>query len=234
MKRRIQRWLFPVLLTLFLSGCASVPLKYQQPPLKKSASTGLTIALTYPVDQRTDKSMDKTLKGNLMDDLSKITVEEVRSTGIFKEVIPLPKGTRSDKAAVACSKADLIMNTYLKKMSWKVPKYRQQETEGFVIGLAFGIVGGTIYGMTGTDVYGNADLKITIVKRSTGEKIIDKDYTGQVKERARKMSCDTPGTKSLMAGKALKAAMAKFKTDLAKTFGQTAPAPSVSNTSHAQ
>lgn len=231
MNLKMKRWFIPVLLTVFLSGCASVPLKYEHPQLGQSPSTGPTIAVIYPVDQRTDKSMDKKLKNNIIDDLDTITVEEVRSTGIFREVIPVPKGTQP---ANGSGEADLIMNTCLKNIDWKVPTYRELKTQAFVVGLAFGLAGGLIWGATRTDVDGDASLRITVVKKSTGEKLIDKDYTAQVNEKMAKLDCDSPKTQSLMAGKALKSAMDKFKTDLEKTIASMRSVTHVSSTSKAQ
>ncbi len=218
MDERLKKWLLPVLFLSFLSGCASVPLQYEHPTSSKSSTTELRVALTYPVDQRPDKeAIDSVLQKNPVDDLSKIMVEEVESMGLFKEVVPIAKEMPIDKVPEVCRDADLVMDSCLKKLSWEVPDYEQKQAAAFVSGFAFGIVGGMIYGMTKTDVYGNANLRVTLVRQSTGETLIDKDYVVHIADNVAKINCDTPEMRSKMAGKAIKAVMEKLKADLANT-----------------
>lgn len=213
-----RKWLVPALFVLFLSGCASVPLHYDHPNSGKPSSTQLKIALTYPDDKRLDReSMDKVLKNNLVDDLSKIIAEEIQSTGLFSEVVPIAKEIPPDKAPEVCKEMDLIMHSCLTNMAWEVPDYEEIQTTSFLVGFAFGLAGGVVYGMTKTDVYGNANLKITVFRQNTRDKLIDKDYVARVKERMAKLNCDSFETRSTMAGKAIKSVMDQFKEDLEKT-----------------
>jgi len=199
------------LLASVLSGCAApAQFSYDHPQTTASTPGMPTLAVADLIDQRAGPSeIDNAYVDDPVDEIDDILEEELLSTGLFGEVVRV----QADED-ISLTKPDLLMTAELLEIQWEVPDYDAIVAKAFTTSLLTGGIGGVFYGSTETDVYGDTLLHVRVVDFGTGQVLLDNSYAGHSEERMAKLQCDTPSTKALMVGKALKLAMEQLKADL--------------------
>ncbi len=158
--------------------------------------------------------MDRMFQKDPIDELSHIIAEEIQSTGLFKEVILVPRERLPGNAPGAFREVDLVVNSCLKRMAWNAPNYQRKKAESSLLMAYGGAFAMVAYDMAEADMYGDFKMNIKVTRPSTGDCFLEKDYVGHVKGRMDKLSYDAPETKSVMVGKAIKSVMDRFRIDL--------------------
>ena len=216
MKNKLNLASIMSVLILFLSGCASptaTSLPYEYPRLKLSPSGSSGIAVVYPEDKRTpNESIDKIWSDDPIKEIDKVIQEEIKSTGLFNEVLPVAK------EEVNKSGSRMVLHTSVMELKWDTGQSESGGNSSVSLGLfggsgGSGGFGGISFGSGGgsTDLYGKAIIKVTLVDQDTGQNLLNKDYLSRVmKAGSRNKSED----KAKVIGKALKDVMDQLKVDL--------------------
>ena len=212
------------ILILFLSGCAStstITLPYEYPKEKLSASAGSSIAIVYPEDKRTpNEDIDKIWLDDPIKEIDKVVQEEIKSTGLFKEVLPV------NKAEIYKSGARMVLYTSVMELKWDIP---DQAESGGDTSVSFGLGGGSggsggfgsiLFGSGNgsTDLYGKAKIKVALVDQDTGQNLLDKEYYSRARKEMSRSNADKYGERAKVIGKALKDVMGQLKVDLKGLF----------------
>lgn len=200
---------------LFTSGCVrTASFRYDYPQGSKPAVAGLKIAYTYPKDERQpNEDVDKMWSKDPIEDIGKIIQEEIQSTGLFGEVVPIAKG-EEEKLVLEKSGIRMVLHASIKELSWEIPNLKEQETKAFVISILTGGIGGLIYGSGSTDFYGKAKLRVVLDNRETGRNLLDKEYSSRAEERMARLKTDSANERARIIGRAVKQVMEQFKADL--------------------
>lgn len=212
-----KRAFYLVLMCVIFIGCATPKTKfvYDSPIVDNVLPNNFILAKARVEDERTHRGkIDEIFSSNPIDSLDAIINEEIKSTGLFKDIIKIPYDKQNKIEYLKEINADYVISMSLLKMNWNVPNYEALNTKAFTAGLLTGFVGGIAYGMTNTDVYGDTSLKVVVMEIKSGEKIIDKKYSYRHKEKTTKIKCDSKETKASVIGKSMKKLMAEVKEDL--------------------
>ncbi len=209
----MKKLIFAVFFLVFISGCATKS-QFTYDPIVAPETTGTIVAVMTPVvDSRQDeKEIDKFYENDPAQEVQLILLKELMSTGLFKEVVAVEN--ISDEPD-----AEFFIEPTMYKLEWMVPGHDAMVTKAFVTSMLTGGVGGVIYGSTKTDVFGETNLHLKITEAKTGNVLLEKNYTGKHQEKMAKISCDTPGTRTMMVGKSLKFAVEEIKNDLGELLG---------------
>jgi len=204
-----------ICIVILLSGCATKSKFVFEPlPEQQDKKRGAIIAALAPVTDNRDPEnrIDKYYDGDPLKDVQTMLERELLSTALFDKVVSLPKPD-------AETKANLLIETSLKKMEWGVPDYESLQTKAFLVGLFTGLIGGAIYANTDTEVYGDSSIQMKVIEQPAGKVILEKSYEAHHEETVKKMHCDTPPTRIDMAGKSLKKAFQAMNADLLGLLG---------------
>lgn len=204
---RIKLFSLLLLVSTLVVGCATrQPFVYSYPTPAAHKADSPSLAVGPVIDQRGQSNeLDKILY--IPRGLDEIVAREVESTGSFAHAASLTNG-------MARANEDFLLNVKLNKLEWEIPNHAQMVGIVFTLSLFTGGIGGIIYGCTSTEILGHAQIDFKLSKPSTGNVLLERQYTGEVKETVTKLSCDTPGTGRVLAGKAVKQIMEQFKGDL--------------------
>ena len=205
-------------LILFVSGCASptaTTLPYEYPKEKLYTYAGSSIAIVNPEDKRTpNENIDKIWLDDPIKEVEKVIQEEIKSTGLFKEVLPVTK------EEINKSGARMVLYTSIMELKWEVS---DQSESGVDTSVSVGLFGGSggsggfgsvLFGSGSTDLYGKAKIKVSLVDQDTGQTPLDKEYHSRVRKEKSWQKTDKYGKRAKVIGRALKEVMAQLKTDL--------------------
>ena len=218
--RKVRRVFLLFCAAVLLGGCAAKSqFLYDLPQVSQDMPKGSVVALVSTVDDKRsgDKEIDRIYDCEPLENVQKIIVEEMKSTGIFKNVIGVPKGGQPEQI-VSESDADILISPAVIKMDWEVPGYKEMLGKVFAVSILTGGIGGAIYGSTETEVLGETTVHVTLKNIKSGEVLLDKSYSGRYEEKMIRFRCDTPSTKARMVSKSLKAAIDFLKEDLWKVL----------------
>lgn len=202
---------FFLIATFLFVGCASkTGLIYDHPKTDILTTSNLKVAVAHPEDERQpNEKVDKMWAGDPAEDIKKVISDELKSTGLFKEIVVLPLEDKTKLRDV-----NFILNSSIKDLAWEIPNLEDQEGKMLVISILTGGIGGLIYGSGDTDFYGKAKLKITIKESETNATLLDKEYVSRVEEKMARLNTDSYEERSKIIAKAVKRIMEEFKTDL--------------------
>jgi hypothetical protein len=211
MKFHISSYLFLCFMALFMSGCATTTsFQYDYPQANKPALSKLRIACTPPKDERQpNEDVDKIWSRDPVQEVGTIIQEEIRSTGLFSEVISIPKEDKAKRADI-----QMVLHTSLKELSWEIPNLEEQVAATLAISILTGGIGGLVYGSGNTDFYGNARLRVVLEDQQTGKRLLDKKYSSRAEEKMARLKTDSAEERARIIGKAVKQVMEQLKTDL--------------------
>ncbi len=199
-----------IFVLILVSGCAAKSnfiYTYPEANHKKSL-TNMVAAVAQVKDLRQgEKKIDNVYVNDPLKDIQSIIKEELQSTGFFQKVFVISDENTDFKPNV-------IIEPSLSELKWEVPEYEEMLGKVFVVSFLTGGIGGLIYGSTGTDVYGSVDIHISLVESNNGKTLFENTYNGRYEENMPKLNCDTPETKSIVIGKALKQELKTLKVDL--------------------
>ena len=210
-----------VMSALIIAGsCATTTqFVYEHPEIPPLGSGGVIVGLFSIGDQREDsKEIDKVYGDFPVGSLNKIIEEEIKSTGLFEQVLMVPEEMLDDQEYLNQTGAEFIMRTGLLEMKWEVPDYKAKMSKITAASLLGGLVGGLIYGGSSTEVWGDTKLNFILTDVKIGNSVLNKDYEGHYVEEMKLLKCDTPSTKAHVVGKSLKIAMEECKKDLIEIF----------------
>ena len=201
------------ILLLFVSGCASTTkFQYEYPNEQLSAYATSRIATVYPEDKRKlNRDIDKIWSDDPVEEIGKIIQAEIKSTGLFKEVLPV------DKEEISESGARMVMYTSVMLLAWDVPFPPEPgDSTSIAVGL-FGGGGGfgaVSLGTEFTDLYGKVKIKITLVDQDADQDLIEKEYYSSIRKTMLYLRTDLRGERKMVIWKALKEVMDQLKDDL--------------------
>lgn len=202
-------------LVLPLHGCTrTVPvlLRYSLPPASHPRN-GIVAACRGVSDRRENTGIDQVLVHPIADSVADVIRAEMASTGLFQDVLALQSDPAPSDEEVQQKGVRVLVDPTITRLEWEVPDYDCLQTQAVFVGFLGGLVGALIWGSTPTDVQGRAALTIKTTDFRSGAQMVKK-YAGETQQRIAKLDCDTPKTRSWVAGLALEEAMGQFRTDL--------------------
>ncbi len=195
------------ILILFLSGCALTPttaFKYEYPEEMLLPSTNLSIAIVSPEDKRwPDGENDIIWFDDPVKEIGEIIQEEIKSTGLFKEVLPVAK------EEIIESGARMVLYTSVMLLAWDVPFPPEPDDITPIVGFRANSF---------TDLYGKVKIKVTLVDQDTGQNLINKEYYSSVRKTMSYFRTDLYGERERVIWKALKEVMGQLKVDLKEIY----------------
>lgn len=215
MKHYLMRNLLFSFLVLFFSGCATTTsFIYDYPKVINPVVTDLKIAISTPKDDRVpNQEVDKMWSSNPVEEIGKVIQDEVRSTGLFKEVVLIKKG-EDEHIVLEKSCIQMILQPSVQELAWEIPNLKEQERKALVISILTGGIGGLAYGSGSTDFYGKAKLRIVLQDKETRKILLDKEYFSRAEEKMARLKTDSAEERARIIGKAVKHAIDQLKVDL--------------------
>lgn len=208
MKYNFKAFSILSVLILILSGCAStstITLPYEYPKEKLSASAASSIAIAYPEDKRIpDEDIDKIWSGDPVEEIGKVIQEEIKSTGLFREVL------YADNEQISESGVRMVLFVSVIELEWDIPDLAEPIDSTSVLSRFMGV----LYKAEFTDLYGKAKIKVMLVDQNNSHKFIDKEYYSRAKIKMTRYMTDLYGQRARVIGKALKRVMGQLKFDL--------------------
>lgn len=200
-----------IIAMICLVGCASkTALIYEHPKTDIQTTSELIIAVSHPIDERQpNEKVDKMWVDDPAKDIEKVISAELKSTGLFKEIVTVSLGDDTKLHDV-----DINLSSSIKELAWEIPNLEEQEGKMLGISILTGGIGGLIYGSGDTDFYGKARLEIAIKENKTNVTLFNKEYISRVEEKMARLKTDSYEERSKIIAKAVKRIMEEFKTDL--------------------
>ncbi len=194
-----------LLVVLAGSGCITQkPLPFAHSPPAVAPANAPALSVLPTKHERPEKdNMDKVLA--LPACMDPVLVTELERSGLFSCVRLETNGTPA---------AGYVVQGRLRDLRWEVPDYDAMLGTVFVVSFLTGGIGGVIYGSTSTDVFGHATVHFVVSDAQGTRVFLDRDYVATAKEKKSKFKCDTPGTYRLVAAKAYKEVLDRFKDDV--------------------
>ena len=214
MEHRSTQWTVLWFFFLSLCSCSTTSFVYDHPQASTSSSTNLKIAILTQKDERhPNEETDKIWSNNPLDETAKIIEQEIKSCGLFQEVV-LASKPDEEKAIMERSDMRMLLRPTLRDLSWDIPNRQAQEKTALVVSILTGGIGGLIYGSGSTDLYGNAKLGVTLEDRETSKIILEKEYASRAEDTMARLKTDSYEERARIIGKAFKQIMEQFKADL--------------------
>lgn len=190
-----------LVLFLFSIGCASttqtddrVPFLYD-PPQVMGYKSGYVLALKEIEDKRRNvEPVENIYKNDPMEEMFQIIHNEVMSTGLFSQIVRIPRETQNEFTYASEKKARFLMYPTLIYMGWNMPGENNQNIEA--------------------SIYGDMKIKIKIIDSANGKELLYKEYNGWCEDSTKKEICKLPMIKASMIGRSFKIIMNKLKADL--------------------
>jgi hypothetical protein len=198
-----------IMVVIIIAGsCATTTqFVYEHPEIPPQSSRGKIVGFFSIDDQREDsKEIDKVYGDFPVGALNQIIEEEIKSTGLFEQVLIIPEEMLDDKEYLNQTGADFFVRTGLLEMKWEVPDYETKISKITAASFLGGLAGGLIYGSSNTEVWANTKLNFILTDVKSGKHVLNKDYEGHYVEEMKLLECDTPSTKAYVVGKSLKKA----------------------------
>jgi hypothetical protein len=218
--RLISVIIFILAVLIIVGSCATTTqFVYEHPEIPPHSSQGTIVGLFSIDDQREDLKEIDNIYGEFPEEsLNQIIEEELKSTGLFEQVLIIPEEMSDDNEYLNQTGVDIIVQTGLLEMKWEVPDYEDKLTKISAASFLGGLLGGMIYGSTTTEVWGDTKINFDLKDIESGEIVLEKDYEAHYVEEMALLECDTKKTKAYIVGKSLKMAIEEHKKDLFEIF----------------
>ena len=221
-----MRYMAIFLILAVVAACAKpVALQYahEQPTLNEGSKYVLVVEPVVDV-RGGDREIDEALTERPCSALTAILEEEMRSTGLFANVV---RSTDTPKTAALQGepgKKHLRMKASLIDLAWDVPGYQSIVTTRAVTS-QFGAVGMLARGLYESSedvpVYGRTTIGVEFLDADNEQVLLANEYYGVAQKRHKIEDCDKNETKSRIIGVSAENAMDQLKADVATLIARS-------------
>jgi hypothetical protein len=157
---------------------------------------------------------------NPLGETAKIIEQEIRSCGLFQEVISAPNPDQ-EKVIMKRNDIRMFLRPTLKDLSWSIPTSQEQEDTELLVSILTSGISDLVNEADSTNFYGSAKIRVVLEDRKTSKIILDKEYASRAEEKITRFRTDSYEERARIIGKAFKQVMEELKADLGRVINTT-------------